>query len=486
MIKNKLFRKSVLTVLSLVIFSSVFGQYKITIKLTDLTNCDKKLMLANHFGDKQYIRDSSDCINGNFVFQGDEKLENGVYLVVLPEKNYFEFVVSENEDQTKYFFTADTKTSRDAMSAKGSKENKIFFEFNNYTASFNDQLRGFYQITKDENASEEAKKEAQDSMNAIKLKIYDFRREIANKNQGTFVSKLFNAMTDIAKVEAPEGMSDSAKSRYLFYYYKDNFWNNVDLGESGLVRSPVYHGKLTGYFEQFMPPVPDTAIAMADKLLDEIEEKGGKELYKYTIHHLLKYFQEKKYMCFDKAAYHMAHNYYCLGKAFWADSGTVAKMCEDAGKMKATLCDKIAPNVVVPDTTFSRRLSLHNIRRPVTILIFWDIDCGHCKKEMPIISKFYDSCDKNDVEIFAVYTRDNWEGWKKFIRDNDLKFINCGNAFGEDNFRKNYNITSTPQIYVLDKDKKIIFKKVAAENLHTLVDYMLKQHNKENSPSKAN
>lgn len=479
MINYKLFQKSVFTVLLLIISFTVFGQYKITVKLTDVSNCDEKLKLANHFGDKQYFKDSSDCINGTFVFQGDEKLENGVYLVVLPDKNFFEIVVSEQEDQTKYFFTADTELSKEKMSAKGSRENQIFFEFNEYTASFNDELRTLFQTTKDEDASEEAKKEASAKMNEIKLKIYEFRKDIAKKNKGTFVSKLFTAMSDIDQVEAPEEMSDSAKSRYIFYYYKHNYWNNVDLGESGLVRSPVYHGKLKSYFEQFMPPVPDTAIAMADDLLDRIEQKGGKDLYKYTIHFLLQYFQEKKYMCFDKAAYHMAHNYYCLGKAFWADSGTVAKMCEEAGKMEATLCDKIAPNVVVPDSTFSRRLSLHSIRRPVTILIFWDIDCGHCKKEMPIISKFYDSCDKNDVEIFAVYTRDNWEGWKKFIRENEFKFINVGNAFGEDNFRKNYNIISTPQIYVLDENKKIIFKKVAAENLPTLVDYMLKQHYKE-------
>lgn len=454
------------------------AQYKISIKLKDASNCEEKIMLANHFGDKQYIKDSSDCVNGAFVFQGDKKLENGIYLVVLPDKNYFEIVVSESEDQTKYQFTADTKLSPEAYSVKGSNENTIFFEFNAYTSSFNEEVKANLQILKNEDATEEDKKATNGQMNELKKKIYDFRKDLALKNKGTFVSKLFLAMADLDPITAPEEMADSLKSRFIFSAYKYSYWSNIDLGEDGLVRSPVYHNKLKSYFEQFMAPIPDTAIAMADDLLSNIEKKGGMELYKYTIHYLLQYFQEKKYMCFDKAAYHMAHEYYCKGKAFWADSGTVAKMCEESAKMFSTLCDQKAPNVVLPDTTFSRRLSLYSITRPVTILMFWDIDCGHCKKEMPIISKFYDSCDKKEVEIFAVYTRDDWEGWKKFIKDNDLKFINVGNAFGEDNFRKNYNIISTPQIYILDKDKKIIFKKVAAENLPLLVDYMLKNENK--------
>ena len=67
---------------------SSLGQYEISVKIDGL-GCDDELLLANHFGDKQYLRDTSECVNGIATFRGDETLENGVYLVVLPKKNYF-------------------------------------------------------------------------------------------------------------------------------------------------------------------------------------------------------------------------------------------------------------------------------------------------------------------------------------------------------------------------------------------------------------
>ena len=65
-----------------------FSQYDIAIKMDGLSSSDE-LLLANHFGDKQYLKDTSEYINGTFYFKGDKKLKTGVYLVVLPKKNYF-------------------------------------------------------------------------------------------------------------------------------------------------------------------------------------------------------------------------------------------------------------------------------------------------------------------------------------------------------------------------------------------------------------
>ncbi|MEJ6750239.1 MAG: hypothetical protein QNL27_02760, partial [Bacteroidia bacterium] len=54
-------------------------------------------------------------------------------------------------------------------------------------------------------------------------------------------------------------------------------------------------------------------------------------------------------------------------------------------------------------------------------------------------------------------------------------FINVANAFGEDKFRNLYNIRTTPQIYVLDKDKNIRFKKIGAKDIPNTVQYLLEE-----------
>ena len=278
--------------------------------------------------------------------------------------------------------------------------------------------------------------------------------------------KALEIQPDIDKEEA-------RKNQYL--WMREHYWDNVTMAEDGLMLSPVFHNKLKDYFDNYMIPVPDSAIAMADVLINKIEKGGSKEQYKYTIHYLLRYFEESKFMCMDKALWHMAKNYYCAGKAFWADSAYVAKMCEESNKMEPTLCDVLAPEMSMPDTTFTKRISMQAIDKPVTVLVFWDINCGHCKKEMPIINAMYDSMTNEHFEIYAVYTQGDWEGWKKRLAKEKYDFVNVANAFGDDKFREYYNIRTTPQIFVLDKDKKIRFKKIGAHDIANTIQFLLEE-----------
>lgn len=447
-------------------------KYDIKVKLNGLS-CDDVLLLANHFGEKQYLRDTAECENGIFHFRGDKRLESGVYLVVLPEKNYFEILVSANEDQTKYYFEADTSLKQEKMITKGSEENTQFFAFNRFAGEKGTIAIKLQAESKDEKTSEKRKEAIREELMGISKEVSEKRAAITANNPNLFISKLYRAMTDLEIPNAPEDLEKNEAQKFQYLWIREHYWDNVDMSEDGIVRSPVFHNKLKSYFDEYVPPIPDTAIMLTDKLISEIEQAGSKEQFKYTIHFLLGYFEKSKYMCFDKAVYHLAKNYYCAGKAFWSDSSFTAKMCEESAKMEPTLCDQIAPELSMPDTSFSKRITMSQITTPVTVLIFWDINCGHCKKEMPIVSAYYDTINKQHVEIYAVYTQGDWEGWKQRIKEEKYKFINVGNAFGEDEFRDNYNIRSTPQIYVLDKDKKIRFKKIGAENIAETVRFLL-------------
>lgn len=449
-------------------------KYDIKVKLNGLT-CNDELLLANHFGDKQYLRDTAVCENGVFHFRGDKKLESGVYLVVLPEKNYFEILVSANEDQTKYYFEADTSLKQEKLITKGSEENAQFFAFNKFAADQGAKALKFQEELKNESTSEKRKYEIKEELTKMSKDVANRRAEITKNQPNLFISKLYRAMTDLEVPEAPKDMEKGEAQRFQYLWIREHYWDNVDMSEDGIVRSPVFHNKLKTYFDDYVPPVPDTAIVLTDKLIQDIEKAGSKEQFKYTIHFLLGYFEKSKYMCFDKAVYHIAKNYYCAGKAFWSDSAFSAKMCEESAKMEPTLCDKVAPELSMPDTSLNKRVVMSQISTPVTVLIFWDINCGHCKKEMPIVSAYYDTINKQHVEIYAVYTQGDWEGWKQRIKEEKYKFINVANAFGEDEFRENYNIRSTPQIYVLDKDKKIRFKKIGADNIADTVRYLLEE-----------
>lgn len=465
-------RKSTLLIGLLISFCS-FAQYDIAVKIDGL-GCGDELLLANHFGEKQYLRDTSTCEQGTFHFKGSKSLESGVYLVVLPKKSYFEILISEDEDQMKYTFGIDTGLTLESRVVGGSMENKLFMEFNKVAVVSGrkaSKMRQAYDAEEDEKKKEKIKTD----MMKITSEVNKERNKIATDYPDLFIAKLYKSVQEVEVAEVPEDMNKDDAAEFKYLQARQHYWDNVDFSEDGLVRSPVFSGKLKRYFDLYMPPIPDTAIYLADDLINRIEKGGSQEQYKYTVHFLLSYFEDSKYLCFDKPLWHMAKYYYCAGKTWWSDSSYVAKMCEESAKMEPVLCNVTAPDMNMPDTLFQKRYRMSEIDKPVTVLIFWDINCGHCKKEMPIISAMYDSMTNKNFEIYAVYTQGDWEGWKKRLAKEKYNFINVANAFGEDDFRKKYNIRSTPQIYVLDKDKKIRFKKIGAADIAKTIQYLLEE-----------
>ena len=109
----------------------------------------------------------------------------------------------------------------------------------------------------------------------------------------------------------------------------------------------------------------------------------------------------------------------------------------------------------------------------ITLLIFWDPDCGHCKKELPKIKEeVYDLYAEHGVKVVTVYTQVEEEKWKKFLEEKDLtEWINLYDPYNQSNFRNNYDIYSTPVLYVLDKDKKILAKRIGVEQLPDFLDH---------------
>ena len=60
--------------------------------------------------------------------------------------------------------------------------------------------------------------------------------------------------------------------------------------------------------------------------------------------------------------------------------------------------------------------------------------------------------------------------WKGFIKEFELDWLNYADPHLRSNFRVQYNVRTTPVIYILDKDKKIIAKKLDVEQLEGFIN----------------
>jgi peroxiredoxin len=448
--------------------------YKIEVKIKGLT--EGTCLLANYYGTKQYLKDSAIITpSGMAIFKGKEALPSGIYLIVLPNHTYTEIVASP---ASQYFaIETDTLLSPHALKVKNSRENELFYEFNRFAADMGRKASELQEKIKEE-TDDTKKSQLRDELRKVDASVAEKRAELANTNANLFIGKIFKSMTEIEIPEPTPNPDGSIDSNFRFNYYRDHYWDNIDMSEDGLMRTPVYQNKLEYYMTKLYIQIPDTIIKAIETIMAKVEKGGGKEIFKYTVWWNTNHYEESKIMCMDKVLHYMISNYYCAGKAFWADSALVNKMCDHAKKIGPTLCGVTAPDLTLIDTAMNPQ-TLSRIKNPVTIVVFWDHQCGHCKKDVPALARMYDSLKGKGLEIYAVYTQGDFEGWKQFVRDNKLGFINVANQYGRSDFREKYNVVTTPEIFILDSKKIIRFKKVAIDNVPGIVDYLMNEDKEE-------
>jgi thiol-disulfide isomerase/thioredoxin len=249
----------------------------------------------------------------------------------------------------------------------------------------------------------------------------------------------------------------------------------------------------------------DTIIKYAFKFCDGLDPKS--KMYEYSVGWIASTFGKSQIMGMDKVYLYMLNRYFCTtdpstGKspATWVAEDKFEELCKDL-KWKLNLVVGAKPyNLILRDTSDTKWLDFYSLKSEYTVLYFWDPECGHCKKVTPKLVTLYNEKFKDrNIEVFSVGKGigKDFESWKKYIRENKLNFINVAvtNSIyeiakanpeklvpvyvGEKgkpttleslNFQTTYDLYSTPRIFVLDKDKKIIAKNLSISQLEDLMD----------------
>ena len=440
--------------------------YEIKVRVKGVKN--GKCFLANNYGDKQYLKDSiiSDA-NGNFTFKGKEPLEGGIYLVVLPGRKYFEIIISEQ----KFSVETDTADYVQNMKVLGSTENELFYHYLNY---INPRGREVDNLRKrmDKN------KDNKDSLAAIKSRVSVLDNEVINykktfmvEHPKALLAKVFRAMQEPEIPDFPRLANGRKDSIAEFNFYKSHYFDNLDFSDDRIIRTPIYHNKIKQYMTSLTLQIPDSINKEADYLIEKA--RASKELFKYTVWYITNTYETSNIMGMDAVFVHMVDKYYKTNQATWVDSVTLYKIVERGKTLKPLLLGKKAPNLIMKDR-FGKIETLHNVNAKYTVLCFWDPDCSHCKKEIPVLKEIYDQVKTHGVQVYGVCTEVEIEKWTKFIDEYKLDWINVADPTLLTNFRKTYDINSTPILYLLDEKKEILAKKLSIDQLGDLLEKNMK------------
>lgn len=460
--------KKILLLALLVGFINAFSQgYKISVQIKGAPK-DSLCQLAYYFGEKKLLQDSARVLDskGNFVFEGKEKLSKGIYLIVAPDGRYFDFVVN---DATHFSMKTDTSDYVKNMTFEGSPENVLFYRYLNYITPISKQIgikSEEYKKIKDSNPNKA--EELLTELRAMDKQLVDYKKNFIVEHPETFAAVLFKSMEDVPIIDAPAGMPDSLVQNFKYQYFKKHYFDNIDFKDERMLRTPVFEGKVDYYLDKLVAQHWDSLIKESNYLLNEKVGKGNYGMFRYMLNHLTSKYGESKIMCMDEVPWYLYKNYYLVdSRVDWIDSTQRVKLEEEVAKKRYNLCGDVPPNIFFRDT-LGNNFPLHSVKAEYTVVYFWSATCGHCKKATPKLWEYYKKVKDKGVEVYTICIDKDDKEYKKFInkygftwintRDDDKK--NMDMFASTHAYRTCYNVFSTPTIYILDKDKKIIGKKV--------------------------
>jgi peroxiredoxin len=444
------------------------------IKITDKGLKEGSMcLLACYYGDKNYIKDSAKSnAKGEVIFTSDEKYPQGIYLFVQPNKKYFDFVMDAGQN---FSLETDTADFIKNMKVKGSEENKYFYDYQQFMAGKQKQIEPLREEYKKVKNSKDSSKIVSDKIAAIDKEVISYKTDFMKTHPTTFVSKIFNAMTENEIPEAPLLANGKKDTTFAYHYYKSHFFDHIDFSDDRLLRTPIFHNKIKQYLDKLTPQTPDSI----DVSVDYIIEKGraNEEVFKYLVNWITYNYESSQIMGMDAVFVHIVERYHAQKQTPWIDSTQLYKVVNRAYVLKPLLIGKRAQPVAQQDT-LGKTVALYDVKAKYTILLFWDQGCGHCKKEVPKLAELYHTKLKaKGVQVYAVETEDNPKEWKKFIKEHNLDWINVYDAdqYKRAVTKKIYDIYSTPVIYLLDENKVIKAKRIDAEQLGNLIDSIEKE-----------
>jgi thiol-disulfide isomerase/thioredoxin len=425
------------------------------------------LFLAYHFGSKQYLIDSANIdANGQAIFSGAKKLQGGVYMIVFPEKNgWIECMLDQ---QQKFSVFGDTANVVMGLRFEGSPDNTIFADYQKKSFEIGTKVAAF-RAKAGGPAEDPATKEAQAKIKQLSLDMQQYRDGLQKNNPKHLLSSIFNLLKDPEVPPAAQHPGGKYDSLFAYNFYKDHYWDGISLADDRLVRTPVLQGRFDKYYDEVLPQVPDSLARYADKML--AAAKPSEEMFKYVLSSLTDKYVNPKFMGQDAVFVHLFEKYYLSGQADSWMNEKYKKFIYDRGySMMSNVIGKRAAELPMIDT-LGKSFSLYALQGPFTVICFWDPTCGHCKEEVPKVDSIFQAkWRKEGVKLVGVMTDGGKENWLNYIREHKLS--GWSHVYqtdetkdkiykeGKPGYRQLYDVYQTPMIYLLDKDKNIVAKKL--------------------------
>lgn len=466
--------------------SPAAGGYEIDITLTPFQN--QKIYLGSYYGKYKKLADSTmvDALSRG-SFRGSRKLTPGLYFLVSPGKTIlFDLMI----DSLQHMRIIADSAYPDQARITGSPDNDLYQQYTRFLS-----VQG--PILAKISADFKTAKNAADSQRLIKAyeienkKLNDFRKGVMDNHPHSMLAMFFHAL----KKPEPEktlpllanGKQDSL---YPFRFSKEHFWDDINFSDDRLLYTPFFDQRVEEYYKSYVFPEADSIIPEVNYML--LSAREGKEMFNYLLGRFTDEYINPKIMGQDKVFVFLFNNFFSKGDTTFLNERQRKFIFDRAYSLMANQIGEAAAPMELRQPA-GNPASLYNLQAPFTFVAFWDHNCGHCKEQIPRIDSIYQAkWKKLGVKIFSVNTNEKLHGdagslpaalkeWNQFLTEKNIskEWMQAyqpeaqrkeEQGKGLANYRQLYDVYQTPTFYLLDRDKRIIGKKLTLEQFDGLIE----------------
>ncbi len=447
---------------------------KFTVKFKTKSFNEGVAFLCFHMGKNLNIEDSAAMSpDGTVQFYSGETSPGGIYAIVFPGKRHtFDFFISSNDSLIT--LSADTNTLPEYI-INGAPENGQFIDYQKFVSIKGGQLQA-------ERMAYVGSKTAADSalhlenFNRFNKELNDYRDSVMKNFPTGMMTAMLYAMKDPElPIKKPTTRQDTIDN---YQYYKKHYWDGVSFMDDRVLRTPFFLPKLERYYREIMPPSADSIIQDIDYKL--LFARNAPEMYKFLLNWYTDEYINPKFMGQDAVFVHLFEKYHSKGLTSWLNEKQMETISRRAYMQMSNLIGIKASDLDMVDSTGKPR-NLYSVNGEFTLVVFWDPTCGHCKEEIPRIDSIYRASWKaKGLRVYSVLSdNDKKKEWITFVKEKKLtdwvhvyetkEMEKIVSDSQKPSFRQLYDVIQTPTVFLLDKEKRIIGKKLGIDQMNELI-----------------
>ena len=415
--------------------------------------------MIGFYAEGHFLADSVTVRNdGAIRIKKNEGYPQGLYYLTFGEGKYLQLILGEDQ---KFSATGNLANIGNSVKFSGSLENQKFYETMAFEKDFSSRHTGLVRnLEKIDKESFRYDEQITKKKNLEQERI-DYLDKLFNEHPNLLFTKFKKAgQNPIVRDDVPEDQK--------VYYFRKEFWDNVDFSDPRLIRTPVIINKLKRYMKELTAQNQDSVYASAKMLVDKT--LAYPEYFKFFANWIVIQYEPTKTTLMDPefVFVNMARSYFTQDKAFWSDSMEVYAIQQRAHEMGQSLVGQKAQNVISTDQNGNTK-ELFKLTADYLIVYMYNPTCEHCMEETPKLVEWYHKNKNNNMDVFAIAIDTNDGEWKDYIKKNNMVFHNVYDPSNRSIYAKFY-VDITPEIYVLNKDRTIIGKNLKVNQIDIIIN----------------